>query len=455
MSKRGIVAQRRTVIWVVATMAATIIGGATRAGQNHGAFFRSVGGVLIDAEGVVGEPTVQELAQLRKRIQDEYKEPAADLKQPVELRMYSLRAAEEAIKQANVDLSYKLPEEVRFMAGIQRIQYVFLYPEQNDIVLAGPGEGWKPGEVGNYVGVTTGRPVLRLEDFILAMRSAESARQGGISVSIDPTAEGRQRLDKLLSGVREFKPAVLQAIEKALGPQEVSIRGIPETSHFARTLVASDYKMKRIAMKLQRSPVKGLTSYIDMLTSPPDNMMPRWWMACNYEPIAKSEDGLAWEIRGQGVKVMTEDELVNADGTVKGTGNANPVAQAWADQMTEKFDELAVKEPIFGELRNLFDMSVVAALIAKEDLLTKANCPLPKIADPESGLGLSSWVAPRFVDTQCGALKKGRNYIITASGGVEIASWAVADQTAVVNEIENVRAKASPKDKALSLYWQE
>ena len=453
MSKRATDAQRRTVTWIVATIAVTIVGGVAWAGQNHGVLFRSVGGVLIDAEGVVGEPTVQELAQLRKRITDEYREPAADLKQPVELRMFSLRAAEEAIKQANVDLSYKLPEEIRFMAGLQRIQYVFVYPEQNDIVLAGPGEGWKPGEVGNYVGVTTGRPVLRLEDFILAMRSAESARQGGISVSIDPTAEGRQRLDKLLSGVREFKPAVLEAIEEALGPQEVTIRGIPETSHFARTLVASDYKMKRIAMKLQRSPVKGLTSYIDMLTSPPDNMMPRWWMACNYEPIAKSKDGLAWEIRGQGIKVMTEDELISADGSVKGTGKANPVAQAWADQMTEKFDELAVKEPIFGELRNLFDMSIVAALIAKEDLLTKANCPLTTIADSKSGLGVSSWVAPRFVDTQCGAMKKGRNYIITASGGVEIASWAIADKTAVVHEIEDVRAKAARKEKALSLYW--
>ncbi len=419
--------------------------------NNHGFAFRSVGGVLINAEGVVGEPTVEEMGLLRKRIQDEYKEPSAELKQPVELRMFSLRAAEEAIKQANVDLSYKLPEEIRFMAGLQRIQYIFVYPDQNDIVLAGPGEGWKPGEMGNYVGVTTGRPVLRIEDFVLALRSAETARQGGISVSIDPTAEGRQRLDQLLGKVRKFGPGVLEAVEKALGQQVVTINGIPETSHFARTLVASDYKMKRIAMKLQPSPVKGLKSYIDMLTSPPDNMMPRWWMACNYEPIAKSKDGLAWEIRGQGIKVMTEDELVNADGSVKGTGKANPVAQAWADQMTEKFDELAVKEPIFGELRNLFDMSVVAALIAKEDLLAKANCPLPTMADPESSLGLTSWVAPRFVDTQCGATKKGPNYIITASGGVEIASWQVADKTVESAEVEAVRTKAAPK--GTGLYW--
>jgi hypothetical protein len=136
---------------------------------------------------------------------------------------------------------------------------------------------------------------------------------------------------------------------------------------------------------------------------------------------------------------------------VKGTGKANPAAQAWADQMTEKFDELSVKEPVFGELRNLFDFSIVAALIAKEDLLTKANCPLPTMADSESGLGVTSWVAPRFVDTQCGAMKKGRHYIITASGGVEITSWQVADQTVESAEVEAVRSKAAPK--GTGLYW--
>ncbi|HUE74556.1 MAG TPA: DUF1598 domain-containing protein [Pirellulaceae bacterium] len=437
--------------WVLAALIALAPSVSWGGGNQHGFGFRSVGGVLIDAEGVVGEPTVKEMDLTRKRIMDEFKEAAADLAQPVELRMFSLRAAEEAMAKADAELAYQLPDEIKYMAGLQRIQYVFVYPEQKDVVLAGPGEGWKIDAKGNRVGVTTGRPVLRIEDFILAMRTVESARQGGISVSIDPTAEGRQRLDKLIGGVREFKPAILEAIEKALGPQVVSIRGIPETSHFARTLVASDYKMKRIAMKLQPSPVKGLTSYIDLLTTAPDNMMPRWWMACNYEPIAKSKDGLAWEIRGQGIKVMTEDELVNADGTVKGTGKANPAAQAWADQMTEKFDELAVKEPIFGELRNLFDFSVVAALIAKEDLLTKANCPLPTMADSASGLGVTSWVAPRFVDTQCGATKKGRNFIITASGGVEITSWQVADKTVESAEVEVVRSKATPK--GTGLYW--
>ena len=33
-----------------------------------------------------------------------------------------------------------LPDEVKYLAGLQRIRYVFVYPEQQDIVLAGFGE---------------------------------------------------------------------------------------------------------------------------------------------------------------------------------------------------------------------------------------------------------------------------------------------------------------------------
>jgi len=45
-------------------------------------------------------------------------------------------------------------------------------------VLAGPGEGWKVADDGNVVGVTTGRPVLRLEDLLIALRSVENAAKG-------------------------------------------------------------------------------------------------------------------------------------------------------------------------------------------------------------------------------------------------------------------------------------
>ena len=416
--------------------------------------FGAVGGVSINAEGVVAQPSVQDIKLIREHYAKDFKPAPSELNQPVELRKFNLRLAEEALAKSGKTTLYTLPDEIRFMAGIQRIQYIFIYPEQNDIVIAGPGEGWKLDDAGNYVGVTTGRPVLRLEDFIVALRTVDNARQGGITVSIDPTAEGRQRFEQYMRSQKVFNPSVLNGIEKALGQQQITLTGVPETSRFARVLVASDYRMKRIAMKLEPSPVAGLPSFLDLMKkngTKLDNMMPRWWMACNYEPVAKSADGLAWELRGPGVKVMTEDEIIGRDGSVTGTGKVNPVAQKWSDMMTEQYDELAAKEPIFGELRNLMDMCVASALIAKEGLLARADLKLPTLLGQDEKVELAQWPAPKTVATQCSFMKRDREFIITASGGVEITSWQVADKTVIAPEVGQVRTKAIGKPG--SLWW--
>ena len=66
-----------------------------------------------------------------------------DLQQPVEMRLMSLRAIEAAVAKAGAANAEELPAEIRYLAGIQRAQFLFVYPDSNDIVLAGPGEAWK------------------------------------------------------------------------------------------------------------------------------------------------------------------------------------------------------------------------------------------------------------------------------------------------------------------------
>ncbi|MFN0016812.1 MAG: DUF1598 domain-containing protein [Pirellulaceae bacterium] len=419
--------------------------------NNNGFFGQAVGGVSVSTDGVLAMPITKDITLAREAFTKAMKPQADALKNKVGMRMISLRAIEEAIAKSNDKNGNDLPEEILFLAGIQRVEFVFLYPEQNDIVLAGPGEGWKLDENANMVGVTTGRPVIRLEDLMLALRTTENARNGGISVSIDPTEEGRLELDRVLANIKQFNEGVVDVVEKALGPQKISINGVPKTSHVARTLVAADYKMKRIAMKLEQSPVKGLGSYVDMLKAAPKNMMPRWWMACDYEPMAKSADGLAWQLRGKGVKVMTEDEVA-INGKVAGTGKTSDAAQKWADNMTAKYDELSVAEPVFGELRNVMDLCVISALIAKENLLAKANLEIPTLLGSDQKLQPHEWNAPTQVSTQCSVTHKARNYIITASGGVDINSWAIADKTQEVPAVGETRQKAAAKN-AGSLYW--
>ena len=93
--------------------------------------------------------------------------------------------------------SQPIPDAVRFLAGLQRVKYVLVYPEKKDIVLAGPAEGWRVDTMGSVVGATSGRPVLTLDDLMVAMRVAESSNRSGISCSIDPTPEGLQRVQQL------------------------------------------------------------------------------------------------------------------------------------------------------------------------------------------------------------------------------------------------------------------
>jgi len=113
------------------------------AGHSGNGRFGAVGGVSIDAEGVVAAPNVEARRELREHYLKAFKPVAPELNQPVEIRKISLKAIEEAVAKADKQTTYYLPDEIRFLAGIQRIQYIFVYPEENDIVLAGPGEGWK------------------------------------------------------------------------------------------------------------------------------------------------------------------------------------------------------------------------------------------------------------------------------------------------------------------------
>ncbi len=408
---------------------------------------RAVGGVSIDAAGQIGSISKVEQQSVIKELRSRIGEAPEDLESFVDMRMISIKGLVEQIAQSNTK-GVALSDEVRYLAGLQRIEYVFVYPESNDIVLAGPAEGWKLANDGTVVGVTTGKPVVMLDDLLVALRTVERAATEGITCSIDPTAEGRQALEAFIKKQTVFSRRVVKGVKNALGLQQVTLTGVPQDSHFASVLVASDYRMKRFAMNLENAPIAGMPGFIDLLKKNGgglDNMMPRWWMACDYDSIARTDDGLAWQIRGQGVKVMTEDEIVSASGNVKGSGKANPLAEAWANTMTEKYDELSAKTPIFGQLRNIMDLSVVAALIEKEDLCGKSGCDLSTLQDA-STVAIEKWQTPKSVATESSFVKKGREYIITASGGVEVDSWKVADNTEVVSAINAKRDAAGSAD---------
>jgi len=409
---------------------------------------RAVGGVMIDASGVMRTATVQELRELADAVERGWVPVGGDLAKRAEMRMVSLRGIQNAIVKANAE-GREIPSEVQYLAGLQRIEYIFVDKKRNDVVIAGPAEPWKLRPDGFVVGTVTGGATMRLSDLVIALRSVETARQEGISCSIEPTAEGRLRLQKLMRRISlrpGQSPAVYEAsMREAFGPQTIQLTGVPTDSRFARTMVASDYEMKRVAMGLTPSQVNGLDSYLQMSknSAHASNQNPRWWMACDYDALGKSEDGLAWKLSGQGVKTMTEIDAISGDGTASQTGKKDKLAQAWADAMTEKYSELSQRMPIFSDLQNIMDMTIVATLISQEGLAQKANLDLALLTAESDDLPLASFNTPKAVEPQCSFIRgRGGKWVVTASGGVDINGFEVVENQQTDENLASVCSTA-------------
>ena len=103
-------------------------------------FRGAVGGVTIDANGVLESAP----AQLRQSTADlirEKMQPAPDeLVAKTGLRMVSLRGLAEQIAAAGVTSTAELPDELRCLAGLLRVEYVLVVPERNDIRA---GRSWR------------------------------------------------------------------------------------------------------------------------------------------------------------------------------------------------------------------------------------------------------------------------------------------------------------------------
>jgi hypothetical protein len=418
------------------------------AGGCNGQRISQVGGVRIDASGAVERLQVDELNQLRKQWEAALGKADADMQKPSALRKVSLRKLEAAL-EAHLMAGTPIPDELKLLAGLQKIQYVFVYPEERDIVLAGFGEGWKMTNRGDVVGLTTGKPVLNLDDLLVALRSADEAARGGITCSIDPTPEGMQRLQAHVAtlGAVSDPQAVGRGIEQALGPQMVTVGGVPATTHFAHVLVAADYRMKRLGMALDSSPVPGLVSYLQLAPTGKDGLQavaPRWWLVPNYQPVVVDPDGLAYELRAGSVKCLTEDTIFAAGGNKSGSGGSSPAAQRWADMMTTKYDALAAKEPVFAELQNVMDLAIVAALIKQENLARKAGHALPLLLDVKQ-LPNDQLEAVKQTDSVVSVVAKGGRWIMSASGGVQIDSWTAARNRETSPAVAAARDQAQPQ----------
>jgi hypothetical protein len=286
----------------------------------------------------------------------------------------------------------------------------------------------------------------------VALRSANAPTKSVISCSIDPTPEGLQRLRAHAARLKTIgNPAATAAgIESQLGPQKISVTGVPDTSHFARVMVAADYRMKRVSMGLEPSPVAGLSSFMGMMGSGGgsgmQNMLPRWWLEPDYEPLLRDEEGLIWQLRKGSVKAMAENDFLDAQGVKHATGRADVMSQRWAQMMTDRYDDLAKADPVFGELRNCMDLAIVSALIAGHQLDRKAGASLPHLLGP-GGIETVEFAAPKQVASKASLMHRGRGWTI-ACGGVQINPWKYVSESEPSQSLAARRSEVAFGDSA-------
>ena len=418
---------------------------------------RGVGGVMIDTNGVLrnmaAEDEGRNLEQLRAAMQG----AQGDLAKATDLRLISLKGVQKIALDSQKQ-GKQIPEDVYCLGGLTRIDYVLVYPERNDIVLAGPAEPWTLGPQGSIVGKSTGNPVINLDDLATAFRFVNQARNGGVSVSIDPTEQGYRQFNQLIQNVngnvniQELTPL----LAKAFGPQQVTLSGIPADSNMARVILAADFRMKLYGMNLAKAPVAGLPSYMEMVQNRANvstQLQSRWWMACDYDAISHSKDRLAWKITGQRIKTMTETEAFDNAGQRKKTGKADPVAKKWAESFTKKIGELAIKDPVFGELRNVMDLCLVAALIESQNLQSLAACDLSGILGDNAQVQTVKLEVAKSLDPQICFLQTAQNMLVSASGGVSIESWYFASNVQENDTIAQAKTSMA-KWKDTSSWYQ-
>ena len=437
-------------------------GGGGGGTENNFNFGQQIAGVDVDATGVLRvkqfDPRVaqQRLVAARQNVRDEVMKPS-------KLRKVSLNRLETAVGKLIQD-GADIDQVMRSMAGLTRVQYVFFYPETRDIVVAGPAEGIFEDPSGRLLGTQTGSPAVLLEDMVTAMRAYAPGQNptGVISVSIDPTPEGLQRLNQFLAAVRgNVRPGdaeeLAMSLKRNLGLQTVSIKGIPNSTNFARVLVEADYRMKLIGIGLEQLPLP-MASYVERAnpSQVSSNAMERWFFTPNYEGVAVSEDGLAMKLNDRGVQLVGENERVNAAGQRTVSGRTNLASKSFCMDFTKKYGMIASRVPVYAEMRNLIDAAIAAAYIQEQDFYGQADWSMPVFGD-EAQFAVETHTAPHQVETAVNAIWKGNTLMTPLGGGVNMQPRQALTSERLIKETggetDAVKKSVAPTDLADGQWW--
>ncbi|MCH2213174.1 MAG: DUF1598 domain-containing protein [Fuerstiella sp.] len=384
-----------------------------------------------------------------------------NVRSPSNLRLVSLPRLERYVSEL-LATGQPVPEEVRNLAGISRVQYLMTFPETGDVVIGGPAADWTENEDGRVVSITDGRPVLQLDDLMILAQTFSDGGPSFFMCSIDPRQDQVRAVNEFVRKNRrslnkETAARFTTELEQILGLQNVIVDGVPGQSRVARVIVDADYRMKQIGIG-EVVGAAGMKSYFDLLTKSEQRGSGsmdalRWWLAAGYDAIRMDTSGNGFEFTGDSVRCLSEDQIVNTDGSRRATGKARGANARFAQLFTEHFSALARIDPVFADLQNVFDLAMVSALLNSQGTASLANLESDAFL---AATGRQVDVPSELMTSAAHRVFSGRHVVVQVAGGVRADVRSVvrdADRYQHSAELSNTLTDASPIGHRSDAWW--
>ena len=370
---------------------------------------------------------------------------------PSKDRAVSLKVLEQRVK--NCMAKGECPQNILELCGLKKIYGYVLDDKNKDIILVGK--------------VDTSSPPLYLEDFVIALRNIwwkYAPLEGNTyyysypGCSIDPDSETLQKLQQLggtiLSTSTEVESILQNWRTTCSQPQKVRVLGIPFDTRFAKVMVEADYFMKRIVNGSDSLGIDGLESLIDMAVAKAKQdiiqkkpisipFLNRFWFFPGENRYQENKGVVV--IKKCEVILLTEEQFLTKTGSMVGSGEADPLAQRFAENFSAKYKQISENKPIYAELEGLFRLVTLAKLMNEKEVLSEAGLDLDYLLNQFS-------IMKTLVDSTLPGLSnvKRLEHRRDFSGGYEIAQLALPSCGGVSIDIK-IKNKDFVKDKTVQL----
>ena len=384
-----------------------------------------------------------------------------DVQTTADLRLVSLPRLEQHLMELRA-AGKPIPEDAAALAGLTAVEFLFVFPESGDVVIGGPAGSWTTDAAGRTVSSSTGRPTLQLDDLVTLSRTFSPGGRGFLMCTIDPKADQVKAVKEFASRTQLSAGTVrrfTEQVEQMLGLQTVTVMGVPNDSRVASVIVDADYQMKLIGIG-RREGAPGMKSYFELAGRSERSGAAmdalRWWMTVGYEAIQMSPDQTAFEFTGRSVRCLSENQLVEADGTRRSTGKVDGANAEFARLFTEHLPELAEQDAVFADLQNVFDLALATTLISTMELQQRAGWKSSVFVADSKFPTASVEVPAELMTAASSRVYRGGSIIVQVAGGVRVDVRDIVDNPdsfKVVPSVGTAARNANPTGQSGHWWW--